>query len=124
MWTDPEQNNRERVVETKLNESLINIRKGCGPGHTVEEFSWGLLASKCEVKNNAFGLIVELKPWAISHQAISDKKTMEHRGKNYSYEMVAKRMMVQAIEHLLSVYEGRRKEFLVDLRNLEGTNVR
>ena len=116
MWDDSKQLSREKIVEAKLKESLISIRKGCETDHTVEDFSWGLLANKCEVKNDAFGLVIELKPWAVSHQAQSDKETLEHRGKDFSYEMVAKRMMIQAIEHLLSVYEGRRKDFLADMR--------
>ena len=96
--------------EIGLREALGRIRKGCEPGHTNREFSWGLLASQCEIdKSEAFGLVIRLHPWAQSYTVGEEKKVLDHRGP-HEYDMAAKRCMIQAIEHLLRVYEGRLKE--------------
>ena len=96
--------------EIGLREALVRIRKGCEPGHTNREFSWGLLASQCEIdKSEACGLVIRLHPWAQSYDASEEKRVLDRRGP-HEYDRAAKRCMIQAIEHLLRVYEGRLKE--------------
>ena len=92
--------------EIGLREALERLRKGCEPGHTNREFSWGLLASQCKVdKSEACGLVIRLHPWAQSYEVSEEKRVSDRRGP-HEYDMAAKRCIMQAIEHLLRVYDG------------------
>ncbi|HDZ37356.1 MAG TPA: hypothetical protein ENH62_03550 [Marinobacter sp.] len=104
-----------------IGEALERIKKGCEPDHTTEEFTWGLLASMCEVKDSeAYGLIVRLEPWAQSHRICEEEYVLDSRGPD-EYDMAAKRYMLQAIEHLLRVFTNRHQELAVTVTGREMT---
>ncbi len=97
---------RKRVETKDYKDALDSIKSLREPGHTTDEFAWGLLASYCEVtKTESCGLRVEIKLPGMSHEM-----SLEDADEEMFFNRT-KKAVIEAVQHVLYCNELRIENF-------------
>ena len=99
---------KKRVEVKDYEKALREIHDLCKPGHTVDEFSWGLLASYCKVSNGETGLRLEINLPGSSHML-----SLEEADEEMIYERT-KKAIIEAVQHVLYCNELQIEQFRRD----------